>query len=136
AAEWAAGGTNAPSRKSAAARTADRSIGAVSAIRPELFTPIWGPFRMATRDQLDFTYSLTDRVFRLSMGELADFSGAKYDGDFSLSLEEAQGRKHEYVAEQLGIRAGKRVLDLGCGWGALLNFIRNRGGIGVGVTLS
>src|SRR5437660_353018 len=91
---------------------------------------------MADRKDLDFTYSLTDRIFRLSMGELADFSGAKYDGDFSLSLEEAQGRKHEYVAEQLGIRAGKRVLDLGCGWGALLNFIRNRGGIGVGVTLS
>jgi cyclopropane-fatty-acyl-phospholipid synthase len=91
---------------------------------------------MADRPDLDFTYSLTDRIFRLSMGELADFSGAKYDGDFSLSLEEAQGRKHEYVAEQLGIRAGKRVLDLGCGWGALLNFIRNRGGIGVGVTLS
>ena len=42
---------------------------------------------MADRDDLDFTYSLTDRIFRLSMGELADFSGAKYDGDFSLSLE-------------------------------------------------
>jgi cyclopropane-fatty-acyl-phospholipid synthase len=28
------------------------------------------------------------------------------------------------------------VLDLGCGWGPLLNFVRNRGGTGVGVTLS
>jgi cyclopropane-fatty-acyl-phospholipid synthase len=28
------------------------------------------------------------------------------------------------------------VLDLGCGWGPLLNFIRTRGGEGVGVTLS
>jgi cyclopropane-fatty-acyl-phospholipid synthase len=28
------------------------------------------------------------------------------------------------------------VLDLGCGWGPLLNFIRSRGGTGVGVTLS
>ena len=91
---------------------------------------------MADRSDLDFTYSLTDRIFRLSMGELADFSGAKYDGDFSLSLEEAQGRKHEYVAEQLGIGPGKRILDLGCGRGALLNFIRNRGGTGIGVTLS
>ena len=42
---------------------------------------------MADRDDLDFTYSLIDRIFRLSLGELADFSGAKYDGDFSLSLE-------------------------------------------------
>ena len=28
------------------------------------------------------------------------------------------------------------MLDLGCGWGPLLNFIRTRGGTGVGVTLS
>src|SRR5271155_1115000 len=91
---------------------------------------------MANRHDLDFTYSLTDRVFRLSMGELADFSGAKYDGDFSLSLEQAQRRKHEYVAEQIGIEPGRRVLDLGCGWGPLLAFIRERGASGVGVTLS
>jgi cyclopropane-fatty-acyl-phospholipid synthase len=91
---------------------------------------------MADRNDIDFTYSLTDRVFRLSLGELADFSGAKYDGDFSLSLEEAQARKHEYVAEQIGIEPGRRVLDLGCGWGPLLNFIRARGATGVGVTLS
>jgi cyclopropane-fatty-acyl-phospholipid synthase len=91
---------------------------------------------MADRHDIDFTYSLTDRVFRLSLGELADFSGAKYDGDFSLTLEQAQRRKHEYVAEQIGIEPGRRVLDLGCGWGPLLNFIRERGATGVGVTLS
>ncbi len=66
------------------------------------------------------------------MGELADFSGAKFDGDFSLSLEQAQSRKHDYVAEQIGIGPGRRVLDLGCGWGPLLHYIRERGGTGVG----
>jgi cyclopropane-fatty-acyl-phospholipid synthase len=91
---------------------------------------------MADRDDLEFTYSLIDRIFRLSLGELADFSAAKYDGDFTLSLKEAQRRKHEYVAEQIGIGPGPRVLDLGCGWGPLLDFVRRRGGTGVGVTLS
>ena len=91
---------------------------------------------MADRDDLEFTYSLIDRIFRLSLGELADFSGAKYDGDFTLSLEEAQRRKHAYVDEQIGIGRGRRVLDLGCGWGPLLDFVRTRGGTGVGVTLS
>jgi cyclopropane-fatty-acyl-phospholipid synthase len=91
---------------------------------------------MADRGDLEFTYSLIDRIFRLSLGELADFSGAKYDGDFTLSLEEAQRRKHAYVAEQIGIGPGRRILDLGCGWGPLLDFVRSRGGSGVGVTLS
>lgn len=91
---------------------------------------------MADRADLEFTYSLIDRIFRLSLGELADFSGAKYDGDFSLTLEQAQRRKHEYVAEQIGIGPGRRVLDLGSGWGPMLNFVRERGGEGVGVTLS
>jgi cyclopropane-fatty-acyl-phospholipid synthase len=91
---------------------------------------------MAERKDIDFSYSLTDRVVRLALGDLADFSGAKYDGDFSLSLDEAQRRKHDYVAEQIGIEPGRRVLDLGCGWGGLLNYIRERGATGVGVTLS
>ncbi len=58
---------------------------------------------MAAREDLEFTYSLTDRIFRLSLGEPADLSAAKYDGDFSLCREEAQRRKHCYVAEQIGI---------------------------------
>ena len=82
---------------------------------------------MADQADLEFTYSLIDRIFRLSLGELADFSGAKYDGDFSLSLEDAQRRKHEYIAEQIGIGPGRRVLDLACGWGPLLNFISRPG---------
>ncbi len=91
---------------------------------------------MADRRDLDFSYTLTDRIVRLSLGEFADFSGAKYDGDFTLSLDDAQLRKYEYVDEHLGIGAGRRVLDIGCGWGPLLKFIRSRGGIGLGVTLS
>ena len=91
---------------------------------------------MANRADIEFTYTSIDRIFRLSLGELADFSGAKYDGDFSLTLEEAQRRKHEYIAEQIGIGPGRRMLDLGCGWGALLNFARGRGSDGVGVALS
>jgi cyclopropane-fatty-acyl-phospholipid synthase len=91
---------------------------------------------MAGREDIDFSYTLTDRVIRLALGELADFSGAKYDGDYTLTLEQAQRRKHDYVAEHIGIGPGRSVIDLGCGWGGLLNYIRERGGTGLGLSLS
>ncbi|HEY0731959.1 MAG TPA: class I SAM-dependent methyltransferase, partial [Chitinophagaceae bacterium] len=91
---------------------------------------------MATKEDIDFTYTTMDKIFRLSMGEMADFSGAKYDGNFSLSLEEAQAAKHQFMAEQLRIGKGSRVLDMGCGWGPFLNYITGKGAVAVGLTLS
>jgi cyclopropane-fatty-acyl-phospholipid synthase len=70
------------------------------------------------------------------MGEMGDFSGAMFNGDFSLSLAQAQRQKHAFIAENLDIRAGSRVLDLGCGWGPFLHYIRQLGASGIGVTLS
>jgi len=91
---------------------------------------------MAGQREMEFTYSLIDRLFRLSLGESADFSGARYDGDYSLTLEQAQRRKHDFIVEQVGIGPGRRILDVGCGWGPMLERIRAEGGEGVGVTLS
>src|SRR3954451_24204208 len=91
---------------------------------------------MAEQKDIDFSYTLTDKVIRLALGDMADFSGAKFDGDFSLSLDEAQRRKHRYVIEQLRLSSGERVLNLGCGWGALLSSLRALGAHCVNVTLS
>src|SRR3989304_1268534 len=91
---------------------------------------------MATRREMEFAYSLMDCIFRLKPGESADFSGAKTVCDFSLTLEQAQRRKHEFAAQQLGIRRGSRVLDLGCGWGPMLKYLQGIGADGIGVTLS
>jgi len=91
---------------------------------------------MTDKKDLDYTYTLIDRIFRLCLGETGDFSGAMYDGDFSLTLEEAQKRKHEFIAENLNIKKGSSVLDMGCGWGPFLKFIKDRGARGIGLTLS
>ena len=40
------------------------------------------------------------------------------------------------MAEQIGIGPGRSVIDLGCGWGGLLNYMRDRGAAGVGLSLS
>ncbi|MBD8488223.1 class I SAM-dependent methyltransferase [Echinicola sp. CAU 1574] len=92
---------------------------------------------MANKKDLDQTYTAIDRIFRLSIGEMADFSGAKYDGDFSRSLEYAQHEKHRYVAKSLNITKDSRVLDMGCGWGGFMNFIKEEIGAScLGLTMS
>ena len=91
---------------------------------------------MASRQDLDYSYSTIDRIFRLSIGENGDFSGARYNGDFSLTLEEAQRAKHEFMADSLRITKESKVLDMGCGWGPFLNFLREKGAKGIGLTLS
>jgi cyclopropane-fatty-acyl-phospholipid synthase len=91
---------------------------------------------MATQKQIGSTYNFIDGIFRMSLGEMADFSGAMYDGDFSKTLNQAQRDKHDYILRNLNITARSRVLDIGCGWGPMLNAIRNIGARGVGITLS
>lgn len=92
---------------------------------------------MADKNDLDFSYSTIDEIFRLSIGETGDFSGARYEGNFTLSLEEAQRAKHKFIVDNLGINRNSRVLDLGCGWGPFLTYLkRNIGAEGIGLTLS
>jgi cyclopropane-fatty-acyl-phospholipid synthase len=92
---------------------------------------------MAEKKDLDFTYTTIDEIFRLSIGEMADYSGAKYDGDFSLTLEEAQRAKHRFIADSLNIHVGTRVLDMACGWGPFSRYVTTeRGAISIGLTLS
>lgn len=89
------------------------------------------------KKEMDFTYTNIDKFIRYSLGENPVFSNALYNGDFSLSLEEAQRRKHEFVTEALGIKKGSRVLDLGCGWGGWLKYLKDVvGADGIGVNLS
>ncbi|GAB4038047.1 SAM-dependent methyltransferase [Spirosoma jeollabukense] len=91
---------------------------------------------MASQQDLDFTYTTIDKIFRLSIGQTGDYSGAMYNGDFSLTLEEAQRQKHTFIADSLGVKAGSKVLDMGCGWGPFLTYVKGRGADARGVTLS
>ena len=83
---------------------------------------------MANKQDLDFTYTTIDKIFRWSMGETADYSGTKYDGDFSMTLEESQKAKHAFIADSLHIYKGSKVLDMACGWGHFLNILPKKEG--------
>ena len=91
---------------------------------------------MAGKKDIDFTYTTLDKIFRLSIGETADFSAARYLGDFSKTLEEAQREKHEFMTDELSIKEGSKVLDMGSGWGPFLKFMKEKKADAIGLTLS
>jgi cyclopropane-fatty-acyl-phospholipid synthase len=91
---------------------------------------------MATPEQIEWTYDYQDEICRLSLGRVPSITCAMYDGDTSKTLEQAQEEKNRYILEAVRFRPGFRVLDVGCGWGAVLDAVRRGGGHGVGVTLS
>lgn len=114
-------------------------------INKELLAKSWSGSSVSEREgqawdkkkEMDFTYTNIDKFIRYSLGENAVFSNAWFDGDYSLSLEEGQRRKHEFVTKALGIKKGMRVLDLGCGWGGWLKYLKDEvGAEGIGVNLS
>ena len=72
---------------------------------------------MATQKEIEATYDYMDEIFRLSLGNHADITGAMYNGDFSMTLEEAQKAKHEYILSGIHFKKGDKILDIGCGWG-------------------
>jgi cyclopropane-fatty-acyl-phospholipid synthase len=91
---------------------------------------------MATLAQLNQTYNYMDAFFRAAYGEHADISCARYVGDYTKTLEQAQADKHAYILEGLRFKPGDRVLDIGCGWGPMLCAVRERCGQPVGLTLA
>ena len=83
-------------------------------------------------------YDLSEDFFKIWLGdELVYSCGLWQGGNPADRLDNAQSRKLDFFATALGVR-GARVLDVGCGWGALLDrFVREHGSAGgVGITLS
>ena len=83
-------------------------------------------------------YDLSDDFFRIWLGPDMVYSCGWWEaGDGRDSLAQAQHRKLDFFADRLGVHGG-RVLDIGCGWGALLDrFARVHGTeSGTGLTLS
>lgn len=63
-------------------------------------------------------------------------SGIISDPDREETLEELQDNKLAVVCEKIGLKAGDRVLDIGCGWGGMAKFASvNYGAKVTGVTL-
>jgi cyclopropane-fatty-acyl-phospholipid synthase len=81
-------------------------------------------------------YDVSNDFYRLLLGPSLVYSCA-YFTDPAERLEVAQERKLDLICRKLDLRAGERLLDIGCGWGSLLIHAAGRYGVhAIGVTLS
>jgi cyclopropane-fatty-acyl-phospholipid synthase len=92
--------------------------------------------RERDRQAIAYHYDLGDEFFRLFLGHRLVYSCAYFahEGD---DLDTAQKQKLDLVCRKLRLRPGDRLLDVGCGWGALLVHAVERYGVTAhGITLS
>lgn len=79
-------------------------------------------------------YSVFDHFFP-ALG-FTDLTDGLYEGDPNRGYEHAQARQAHVLLDRAEVRAGHRVLDIGCGYGRILKAAQARGAKGWGITVS
>ncbi len=87
-----------------------------------------------TESRVVTCYSAFDKFFPTT--GLLDYTEGIYGGDPATPYERAKQNQFDYLLDEIRCGPGVRVLEVGCGNGTLLQQIRKRGGIGVGITIT
>jgi cyclopropane-fatty-acyl-phospholipid synthase len=93
--------------------------------------------RRGSRKNVHAHYDLGNPFYRLWLDETMNYSSAWFDGDRGQDLARAQDAKVLRAIDECALQPGERLLEIGCGWGALAEAAATkRGAQVVGVTLS
>jgi cyclopropane-fatty-acyl-phospholipid synthase len=93
--------------------------------------------RSGSKKNIHAHYDIGNSFYRLWLDETMNYSSALFDGDLSQPMSEAQHAKVRRALAQCRLQPGQRLLEVGCGWGALAELAtRERSAQVVGVTLS
>lgn len=88
------------------------------------------------REAIEHHYDVSNRFYSLFLDRDMVYSCAYY-GNGSESLDAAQSRKLDHILNKLAVKPGERLLDIGCGWGALIvRAAKQYGALATGITLS
>jgi cyclopropane-fatty-acyl-phospholipid synthase len=107
-------------------------------VQRALLPKLHGRRHTPSRDKsaVQYHYDASDDFYRLFLGPSMVYS-CGYFASESASLEAAQAAKLELVCRKLDLGQGERLLDVGCGWGALIRHaVEHWGAAGLGITLS
>ncbi|MBX3652290.1 MAG: class I SAM-dependent methyltransferase [Burkholderiales bacterium] len=92
--------------------------------------------RARDRRAIEYHYDVSNDFYALFLDRSMVYSCAYYPNE-SVSLDQAQEAKLDHILRKLALRPGDRLLDIGCGWGALVMRAVQRHGVqATGVTLS
>lgn len=90
-----------------------------------------------SRKNVHAHYDLGNAFYELWLDSTMNYSSAWFEGDISRPMELAQKAKVRRTLQMAGVRPGDRVLEIGCGWGALAEMAAGEFRASVtGVTLS
>ena len=90
-----------------------------------------------SRKNVHAHYDLGNAFYALWLDETMNYSAAWFDGDQQRPMHEAQWAKVRRALRMANVRRGDRVLEIGCGWGALAELaVVEFGATIAGVTLS
>jgi cyclopropane-fatty-acyl-phospholipid synthase len=93
--------------------------------------------RRGSRKNIHAHYDIGNPFYRLWLDETMNYSAALFDGDLAQPTADAQRAKVRRALRQLDLQPGQRLLEIGCGWGALAEAAAGEFGARVtGVTLS
>ncbi|MFZ5550657.1 MAG: class I SAM-dependent methyltransferase [Pseudomonadota bacterium] len=93
--------------------------------------------RHGSRRNIAAHYDLGNPFYRLWLDETLNYSSAWFDGDTKRPLAEAQRAKMRRALDECGLQPGQRLLEIGCGWGAVAELAAGERRLTVtGVTLS
>ena len=116
------------------ARAQPRQVGAMLTRFAERFSG--QHTRQSDRQAIAFHYDVSNAFYALWLDAERVYSCAYFESPDD-SLDQAQRNKLEHICRKLRLQPGERLLDIGCGWGALVCWAASHHGVRAhGITLS
>lgn len=92
--------------------------------------------RAQARRNISYHYDLGNEFYGLWLDDTMTYSSALF-GTGQESMEKAQIAKYASMVDQMGVKPGDHVLEIGCGWGGFAEYAARERGLKVtGLTIS